>query len=52
MTSSIAPVTPAPGSFENIMPMVPLCPAIGYSLATLATDIMFVREMQFGSEYN
>lgn len=52
MTSSIAPVTPAPGTFDLIMPMAPLCAAAGYSLNTNATNIMFIDQIQAGSEYN
>jgi len=52
MTTSIAPVLPAPGSFENIMPMVALAPGLGYALNTNTTNIMFVDQFQYGTEYN
>lgn len=52
MTSSIAPVTPASGAFDNIMPMVAINAAAGYALNTNATNIMFVDSFQVGSEYN
>ena len=52
MTTSIAPVLPAPGSFDNIMPMVAMNAAAGYALNTAATNIMFIDSIQAGSEYN
>jgi hypothetical protein len=52
MTTSIAPVLPAPGSFDNIMPMVALNAGVGYALNTNATNIMFLDSIQVGTEYN
>ena len=52
MTTSIAPVLPAPGTFDLIMPMSALNAGVGYALNTAATNIMFVDQMQVGSEYN
>ena len=52
MTTSIAPVLPAPGSFDNIMPMVAMNAGAGYALNTAATNIMFIDSIQVGSEYN
>lgn len=52
MTTSIAPVLPSPGTFDLIMPMSPLCAAAGYSLNTNATNIMFLDQIQVGSESN
>lgn len=52
MTTSIAPVLPQAGSFDNIMPMAALNAGVGYALNTAATNIMFVDALQVGSEYN
>jgi hypothetical protein len=52
MTTSIAPVLPATGMFDNIMPMVALNAGAGYALNTNATNVMFVDSFQVGSEYN
>ena len=52
MTTSIAPVLPAAGSFDNIMPMACLSAGLGYALNTNATNIMFVDNIAAGSEYN
>jgi hypothetical protein len=52
MTTSIAPVLPQSGAFDNIMPMVALNPAVGYSLNTAATNVMVIDNIQVGSEYN
>jgi hypothetical protein len=52
MTTSIAPVLPTSGAFDNIMPMVALNAAAGYALNTNATNIMFIDSFQAGSEYN
>lgn len=52
MTTSIAPVLPAPGSFDNIMPMVAMNAAVGYGSNASTTGIMFVDSIQVGSEYN
>ena len=52
MTSSIAPVTPAAGSFDLLMPMSPLAPGLGYLTATNATNIMFCDSVMVGTEYN
>ena len=52
MTTSIAPVASAAGSFDLIMPMVALNAGTGYALNTAATNIMFVDSIQVGSEYN
>lgn len=52
MTSSISPILPYAGAFDNIMPMVALNAAAGYALNTNATNIMFVDSIQCGSEYN
>ena len=52
MTTSIAPVPPAPGSFDNIMPMSALNAGVGYALNTAATNIMFVDQLQIAAEYN
>jgi hypothetical protein len=52
MTTSIAPVLPAANTFDLIMPMTPLCAGAGYALNTAATNIMFLDNLTFGSEYN
>jgi hypothetical protein len=52
MTTSIAPVLPAPGSFDNIMPMSALSAGVGYALNTAATNIMFIDQIAVASEYN
>ena len=52
MTTSIAPVLPAPGSFDNIMPMSPMAPALGALTATAATTVMYCDSLQIGVEYN
>ena len=52
MTTSIAPVLPQPGAFDNIMPMVALNASVGYSLNTNTTNILFLDNIQAGSEYN
>ena len=52
MTTSIAPVASAVGSFDLIMPMVALNAAAGYALNTAATNIMFIDNFQVASEYN
>lgn len=52
MTTSIAPIIPWAGAFDNIMPMVALSAGAAYSLNTNATNIMFVDSFQIGSEYN
>ena len=51
MTTSIAPVLPSPGTFDLIMPMSALNPDVGYALNTNATNIMFIDQMQSGTEY-
>lgn len=52
MTTSIAPVSSQPGSFDVIMPMVALSGGAGYASNTNATNIMFIDCFQVGSEYN
>lgn len=52
MTTSIAPVLPANGMFDNIMPMVAMQAGAGYALNTNATNVMFIDSFQVGSEYN
>lgn len=52
MTTSIAPVLPAVGSFDNIMPMSALNAGAGYASNTNATNILFIDSIQVGSEYN
>jgi hypothetical protein len=52
MTSSIAPITPTAGTVDLIMPMSPLNAAVGYFANTAATNILFLDNLQCGSEYN
>ena len=52
MTTSIAPVLPAAGTFDNIMPMVAMQAGAGYALNTNTTNVMFIDSFQVGSEYN
>jgi hypothetical protein len=51
MTTSIAPVLPAPGTFDLIMPMSALNAGIGYALNTNTTNIMFADQIQAATEY-
>ena len=52
MTTSIAPVASAVGSFDLLMPMSAMNAGAGYSLNTAATNIMFIDQLQVASEYN
>lgn len=52
MTTSISPVLPAAGTFDNIMPMSPLAAGLGYLLNTNATNIMFCDSLQVGCDNN
>lgn len=52
MTTSVAPILPAIGAFDNIMPMSPMAAGVGAFGATANTTIVFCDSLQLGVEYN